>query len=414
MVNILIFIYLISQKYLKNMNPDRIVSTIKKDEFIEGSHPFIEYEAFLLSLNDKMEDYESAYAGLGYLYLYYKYKFERKRNSEVKELVEGKILHLLRELEEKTDYRGSVESAMEYSILSYIAYRYNPSNKEYLDKSIKAMKENNYFFGISDGVHVYYPDYVGMVLGLLSNILKNDKEYKVFYDEITEKLGKLKCYSDNENIFLINYCFGLVIDNFISNNGTVSNNDELKDKAKSDCEDIQNRATHVLSNGGIDTKLKIPALIFAENPENYYNEILKDLVQPQFYHFMYVGRYNFEEPPELNVSLKYIVQFLFTWKLLSWDKLVQVPPELMRIAKDLKRYKNPKVLEKKDYYILLGSLIVAMSVILLFLYYISLLPQINIWYKAVALVVISIITTVIAIVITIIINRNNNNTGRLE
>ncbi|MGC8622187.1 MAG: hypothetical protein ACP5U0_09760 [Caldisphaera sp.] len=390
------------------MNPDGIVSTIKKDEFIEGSHPFIEYEAFLLSLNDKMEDYESAYAGLGYLYLYYKYKFERKRNSEVKELVEGKILHLLRELEEKTDYRGSVESAMKYSILSYIAYRYNPSNKEYLDKSIKAMKENNYFFGISDGVHVYYPDYVGMVLGLLSNILKNNEEYKVFYDEITEKLGKLKYNSnDNINIFLINYCFGLVIDNFISNNGAVSYNNELKDKAKSDCEDIQNRATLVLSNNGIDTKLKIPALIFAESPENYYNEILKDLVQPQFYHFMYVGRYNFEELPELNVSLKYIVQFLFTWKLLSWDKLEQVPPELIRIAKDLKRYKNPKVLEKTGYYILLGSFISAMSVIVLFLYYIYLSPQINLWDKAAASVVIGIITAIITKI-------SNKDIGRLE
>jgi hypothetical protein len=319
-------------------NNDKISSAINKAEpFIPFSGPFTVFDQVISSYND------SDLVGLNQAYVYfYLYEFKQK-SSTIMRSVKAKYQHV----KEAINGNQSLDLAAEYAIYSFIIHKYN-NESEILDEA------RNFFIKMGCYLNVYghsgriLPKQLGFVLGLLTTSNSDD-----IYSTVIENANHDLI---NEQIFILNYYIGLKI-----------NHIEFDDS------DAKRKGTMLINSTMVSALEKIPAFIFVEKPETYFNDIVKAFTNPDFYYNLFNIHLDWNNSDFSSFQPISIVNFLMVSRMLGWDKLELVEPNLLENAKKLKDKKEAIVLEKeylkrKNVKVVLISIVmgagIALSVIL--------------------------------------------------
>ena len=319
-------------------NNDKISAAINKAEpFIPFSGPYTVFDQIISSYKD------SDLLGLDQAYVYfYLYKF-KKQGNVIMRSVKAKFQHV----EEAININQSLDLAAEYAIYSFIISEYN-NEFEILDKARSYFSKNRYYLNVYGHSGRILPKHLGFVLGLLTTSTSDD-----IYNTV---IGNVNHDLINEQIFILNYYIGLKIN-----------------QIKFDYNDAQRRGTMLINSNMVSALEKIPALIFVEKPELYFNEVIKAFTNPDFYYNLFNIHLEWNSSDFSSFQPISIVNFLMVSNMLGWDKLELVEPKLLENAKKLKDKKDPVILEKeylkrKNVKVVLISIVmgavIALSVIL--------------------------------------------------
>ncbi|MFG1391173.1 hypothetical protein [Acidiplasma aeolicum] len=292
-------------------NNDKIsISINNREPFIPFSGPFTVFDQIISSY----KDYDLIGLNQAYVY-FYLYSFKQQGST------------IIRSIEEKYQYvkdtinvNQSLDVAAEYAIYSFIISRYN--NKfEILDEARNFFGKNGYYLNVCGHSGIILPKQLGFVLGLLT-ISNNDDIYNNVIKNANHE-------SIDEEIFILNYYLALKIN-----------------QIEFDEDDAKRKAAMLISSTRVSALEKIPALIFVEKPEEYFNEVVKAFTNPSFYYNLFNIHIDWNSSDFSSLQPISIVNFLMVSRMLGWDKLELVKPNLLENAKKLKDKKEAIVLEK--------------------------------------------------------------------
>ena len=291
---------------------DKISTSIDKAEpFIPFSGPFTVFDQIISSYKD------FDLVGLNQAYVYfYLYKFKQQGNAIMRS-VRAKYQHV----KEAINGNQSLDLAAEYAIYSFIISKYD-NESEILDEARNFFSKSRYYLNVYGHSGRILPKQLGFVLGLLTT---SNSDY--IYNTVIENANH---DSINEQIFILNYYIGLKI-----------NQTEFDDG------DAKRRGTMLINSTMISALEKIPAFVFVEKPESYFNDIIKAFTNPDFYYNLFNIHLDWNSSDFSTLQPISIVNFLIVSRMLGWDKLELVKPSLLENAKKLKDKKEAIVLEKE-------------------------------------------------------------------
>jgi hypothetical protein len=188
------------------------------------------------------------------------------------------------------------------SIYAYLYYRYSQS-EELINKISQSIEQS----GILDNMVNLgkYPRMVGFSLGLILNGPPEEILSKLYIDYQNLNYEK--------KVFILYYFFGR----------------KLSGKNIQMNYNIKEFANNMISDQSLDFKIRMPALLFIDNSEVYFNQAISSFVNDKFYELAFgaVG-YSIEDFDYIaDLSIENIVKFLIISKSLGWDSINYVGKE---------------------------------------------------------------------------------------
>ena len=181
---------------------------------------------------------------------------------------------------------------------------------------------------------VLWDDALGLVLGLTINF---QRKFETRINELI-KMGN--------QIFKLNFYFGKRI-------REMWDNVDMDTPSYKEAADISNL---VFLSKEFSAGRKIPALCFLENieyKENLTKKVMAEIMKPDFYTNLF-GFVVSEYPPDssyYNYRSPLLFKLLVTFRLLGWDKLVMVPPDLIEQAGKLRKINGKPIVMSQRYHI---------------------------------------------------------------
>ena len=283
--------------------------------------------------------------------------------------------HMISSITETGTYK-TFKGAVEAYVYAYMLLRNNNLNK-FTDLEVPTGKFIDQLEEIDPDL---WDDDLGFSLGLIIN----------FQGNFAKRINSL--IKNGNQIFKLNFYFG-------------KKTREMWDKVSIDTTSYNEAITisnQVFYSHEFSVARKIPALCFLNNIENkgqLTKEILGDITNTNFYSHLFgfiVSEDILLDPSYYNFRSSLLFKLLVTFRLLGWDKLVMVPPNLLAQVNKLQKLDKRAIIMSSRSHIIeiiiysIMSGLLASSVI----YYI-LTKSINAVYEGIVPLIVTILYTYI-------------------
>ncbi|MGC8981941.1 MAG: hypothetical protein ACP5JU_03270 [Minisyncoccia bacterium] len=218
------------------------------------------------------------------------------------------------------------------SIYAYLYYK-NTQEGKLIDKISETIEENRI---LDTMIEVgKYPRLVGFSLGLISKGFSKEYLNKVLFNENSDTEKK---------VFILYYYFGRKISD---------DNMQVDEK-------IRELAENIITENSLDFNIRLPALIFCNDPNKYFDKMVSEFVNPKFYELAFgiiaYSEDNFNIISDLYVEN--VVKYLLISKILRWNNVIYLSKEKE------KKFEYFLIIEKKGYLIIskLGFILILLTV----------------------------------------------------